>query len=255
MDQEIVWDHFTNLLEAAEVLRQDDELVRRVKEARERLAWPKIGKDGRLLEWAAEFGETEPEHRHVSHLFAVHPGRQITPRTTPELANAAQKTLRARGDGGTGWSMAWKICFWARLGDGDHALALLRHLLRPTGMRGTPYGAEGAGVYPNLFCSHPPFQIDGNFGGAAGIAELLLQSHDGSVTLLPALPAGWPTGEARGLRARGGLEVDLSWRSGALATAVARAERTGRVVFRYAGKTCELRVEAGKTYDLRQLLS
>lgn len=227
MDTQIVRELFTNVAEAASILGVDEDFVRVLDDKRSHLMPTTIGEDGRIMEWPEPRQETDVRHRHVSHLYGLYPGDEISVTRTPDLAEAAIRTLEVRGDESTGWSMGWKVNFWARLHDGDHAYKLLCDLLHPVTSTGFNYGA-GGGTYPNLFCAHPPFQIDGNFGGCAGIAEMLVQSCDGVIELLPALPAALGSGSFSGLRVRGGAEISAEWAEGRITHVCLKASSDGK---------------------------
>ncbi|HPD46944.1 MAG TPA: glycoside hydrolase N-terminal domain-containing protein [Anaerohalosphaeraceae bacterium] len=239
MDMQILRDLFSNCIRAAEILGVDEDFRKQAAAIRDRLAPNQIGSAGQLQEWLEDWDMRAPErhHRHVSHLYGLYPSDQIHVRTTPDLAAAVRKSLEIRGDEATGWGIGWRLNLWARLHDGEHAHKILMMLLRPDR------------TYPNMFDAHPPFQIDGNFGGVSGIAEMLVQSCAGEIELLAALPKAWPDGSVKGLRARGGFELDLQWRGGKLANVAVRSLAGGSCRLRYGEVTKDLNLAKGQSAE------
>jgi len=237
-DQQLIWDLFTNFIEASKALGADEAFRKKVAAMKARLLGPKIGKWGQLQEWMVDRDNPKDHHRHLSHMIAIHPGRQISPLTTPKFAQAARVSMNARGDGATGWSKAWKINIWARLHDGNRSYKLLSEMIR-------------GNIFNNLFDAHPPFQIDGNFGYASGICEMLVQSHMGQIHLLPALPDAWPNGHIKGLRARGGFQLDLRWKDGRLTEGVIRSDEGSACTIRSSVPVTVTR--GGKTVKTSQV--
>ena len=263
MDHQIIRGLFGAVIAAGRVLEIDPELRTQLEALRAKIAPNYVGKHGQLQEWLADKDDPGNRHRHVSHLWGVYPGDEITPQGAPKLFAAARRSLEYRGDAATGWSMGWKLNLWARFLDGDHAYSILRNLVQPA-------NAKQAGLYPNLFDAHPPFQIDGNFGATAAIAEMLVQSHDPNaaplsltsvqagkaahIHLLPALPPQLASGSVSGLRARGGFEVDVQWNEGKLGRATIRASQSKPLTVQYAGKQIHIAARAGRTYHLDEHL-
>jgi len=242
MDHQIIRSLFRNCIAAAEVLNVDEDFRKSLKNKVKQIAPNQIGKYGQLQEWLEDKDDTTNKHRHVSHLWGVYPGNDITWDNNEKVMQAAKQSLLYRGDDATGWSLAWKINFWARFKDGDHAMKLVKMLMKPAN--------NGAGSYVNLFDAHPPFQIDGNFGGAAGIAEMIVQSHQGYLDILPALPAAIPNGEIKGLQARGGFELDLTWKNGLLTSITIKSKTGGNCKVRYKNNNINIETKTGESYKL-----
>jgi alpha-L-fucosidase 2 len=252
MDNQLLFDLFTKTIRTAEILNIDKEFIPEVDAALKRLPPMQIGQWGQLQEWMQDWDSQEDKHRHVSHLYGLFPSNQISPYRTPELFSAAKTSLVARGDESTGWSMGWKINLWARLLDGDHALKLITGQLSPSIQ---PDGKQKGGTYPNLFDAHPPFQIDGNFGFTAGVTEMLVQSHDGSIFVLPALPDIWKKGSIKGFRSRGDFEIEsMEWENGKISKLVIKSNLGGNCRIRSYTKLksegkASLKIAAGENQN------
>uniref|UniRef100_UPI004048568E glycosyl hydrolase family 95 catalytic domain-containing protein n=1 Tax=Mariniflexile sp. TaxID=1979402 RepID=UPI004048568E len=252
MDHQTIRALFKSTIKAAEILNTDSEFVKKLNTMIPKIAPNKIGKYGQLQEWMEDKDDPENHHRHVSHLWAVYPGSEINYKETPDLMEAAKQSLEFRGDGGTGWSLAWKINFWSRFKDGNRAYKLLHDLLSPAEHEERKVGG---GSYPNLFDAHPPFQIDGNFGGASGILEMLLQSHLNKIEVLPALPDALPDGNVSGIVARGGFELAFTWKNAVLEAVEIVSKKGLTCTLEYNNKVIEFDTESGKTYQFDGLLN
>lgn len=246
MDHQIAWDLLNNCIAACEALGIDKEFSAEAKKIRDKISPPTIGGWGQLQEWKEDVDDPESKHRHVSHLYAFHPGKQISMEKTPDLAEAAKVSLNARGDDGTGWSLAWKVNFWSRFKDGDRAYKLFRRLLFPATIKGERLMGQGSGTFANLFCAHPPFQLDGNMGGTAGMAEMLLQSHTDVIELLPALPLAWKDGSVKGLKARGGYELNIKWENGVLKQFEVLSQKDATIELKYGETKKSIKINKGE---------
>lgn len=253
MDMAITRELFRICIDSANLLEVKDSFVSQLQTLLPRLLPYQLGADGRIQEWPVDFRENDPRHRHVSHLYGLYPGTQITSSTESLLA-AAERTLITRGDEGTGWSRAWKICMWARLRNGEHAHKLLTNLFKISDPLARSAASEAGGLMPNMFCSCPPMQIDGNFGGAAGIVEMLLQSHENAIHLLPALPQAWKDGDFRGFKARGGFEVALRWKNSKIVWAELLSTGGEKCVVVYGKKIITASLKVGERRKLSELL-
>ncbi len=250
MDHQIIRSLFKITIACSKILDTDQSFADSLKEKLPNIAPDQIGRYGQLQEWMQDIDKQHDNHRHVSHLWGVHPGNEITWEDAPKLMQAAQKSLEMRGDDGTGWSLAWKINFWARFYDGNHANHMIQMLLSSAT---DPDRKSDGGSYPNLFDSHPPFQIDGNFGGAAGIIEMLMQSHQGFIELLPALPETWKNGSIKGLCARGGFVIDMEWQDGMVNQLLIKSKLGHPLTLHFNQKIYSMPTRQGSTYTLSEI--